>query len=589
MSQLLNGFGFSGYRSVGDEIIKIVPLQKINLIIGQNNSGKSNIVRFLHEHYADCLSAARGRKIQEGQEFADLDLHVSTPAAKLRVSFPITPGEELDSYISTLIPEPTNSKVLDLVERILKSPALSDEDGIVWFTYKAATPKGPFDLHIDDSLLKTAIDPSQWQLVWNVLTGKSSGSLDHQWFPESMARIATPPRSAPNVELIPAIRKIGEAGSQPDDHSGLGIIESLARLQNPPVSDQKLKCDFEAINQFVRNVLEEPEATIEIPYDRDMVVVHMNGRTLPLASLGTGIHEVIILASAATILKESVLCVEEPELHLHPLLQKKLLRYLNENTDNQYIFTTHSAHLLDAAPAEIFHVRSSKDRSVLTAITSTRERSQICVDLGYRASDILQANCVIWVEGPSDRVYLNHWLKGQNPNLAEGIHYSIMFYGGRLSSHLSGVDEDEQHSILDDFISLRRLNRNSVILLDSDKNNPRAKLNSTKLRLSDEFGKGPGFAWITKGREVENYLNEDHLDRCLKDTHASARCREATGQWANLLEYTEKRAGKQKFANKVKVARRYIDNFNPDFTVLDLKKQIDKLMKFIAVSNDYKI
>ena len=41
---LLKGFGFSGYRSFGNELTKIAPLRKVNLIIGKNNTGKSNIV-----------------------------------------------------------------------------------------------------------------------------------------------------------------------------------------------------------------------------------------------------------------------------------------------------------------------------------------------------------------------------------------------------------------------------------------------------------------------------------------------------------------------------------------------------------------
>jgi hypothetical protein len=49
------------------------------------------------------------------------------------------------------------------------------------------------------------------------------------------------------------------------------------------------------------------------------------------------------------------------------------------------------------------------------------------------ASDILLSTCIVLVEGPSDRLYLNYWIKGIAPDLEEGTHYSIMFYGGRLS------------------------------------------------------------------------------------------------------------------------------------------------------------
>ena len=86
----------------------------------------------------------------------------------------------------------------------------------------------------------------------------------------------------------------------------------------------------------------------------DTILVHMDGKALPLSSLGTGIHEVIILASAATLLQRNVVCMEEPELHLNPILQKKLMRYLLQHTDNQYFITTHSAAIMDLPDAEVF-------------------------------------------------------------------------------------------------------------------------------------------------------------------------------------------------------------------------------------------
>ena len=85
--------------------------------------------------------------------------------------------------------------------------------------------------------------------------------------------------------------------------------------------------------------------------------------------------------------------------------------------------------------------------------------------------------------------------KSADPRLIEGVHYSIMFYGGRLLSHLSADDPEVM-----DFISLRRLNRFIMIVMDSDRSVPRGRLNATKRRVRDEFDRGPGFAWITKGR-----------------------------------------------------------------------------------------
>jgi len=575
MTLPIKNLALGGYRSFGKDIQYFENFEKVNLFIGRNNSGKSNILRFISE----ILSSVQ----EEKRDIKDpLAYHLPD-----RSNIVIGCGENIKDLKNRLLYEVSKPGAFDpnirlrveiVLQKVLNMMNIIDGHDVFW-SYNLI-PKRNYMYESLEKALKQLSDGDIYSL-WANLTKQSNGGRTQHWEPELINIFQSKKTRIENIITIPAVRQIGKKGSSSDGFEGFGIIEKLARLQNPDVHSQIDKQRFNEITHFVRSVIDNPDAVIEIPHERDTILVHMDGKTLPIESLGTGIHEVIILASAATVLNDYVICVEEPEIHLNPILQKKLLKYLIEHTSNQYFISTHSAAFMDVKGVEIYHVRPENAASVVERVTSDNHRSAICEDLGYHPSDLLQANCVIWVEGPSDRIYLNYWIQNKKPEYIEGIHYSVMFYGGRLASHLTNDDLSEK---VDDFISLRRLNRRGVILIDSDKSRKGARINTTKQRLRKEFDLGPGHAWITDGREIENYIPQDQLREAISSVSKNSTILSGFDKYDNCLAIKSKN-GREGQASKVEVARYVIKHFDPNFEIHDLKTQLNKILTFIETSN----
>jgi predicted ATPase len=594
MGVFLNGLKIQFYRGIGGNEQSMTNFSKFNFFIGANNSGKSTVLSFIADHLSDY-----GSHNYKAKQLDGLDQHHGSKTGQLRAATVIPTRslfdcvkESISRIGSTKEDHPQYSLFLDQILNICDY--YSEDDNVLvdlpipLNSQSLGRRNFNFGRKVIPGELSKLMEPYKWRDLWTFLRNRNGGGLNDHWIPEVVDFIRDNISiKLPAVGIVPAIRQIGPKNEEYSDFSGRGLIDKLAAIQNPDFRNRDDKYIFDSINSFINFVTGSRDAKIQIPHDRKHILVEIGQKQLPLNSLGTGIQEVIMIAAFCITSNDMIICIEEPELHLHPILQRKLIRKLEE-TSNQYFIATHSAAFIDTPAAAIFHVENGGDEVLITEATRRAYKNKIVSDLGYKASDILQSNAIIWVEGPSDRVYLKKWLKEKAEELVEGIHFSIMFYGGRLLSHLSGDNED-----IGEFINLIAMNRNSAIVIDSDRGGAGEDVNATKKRVTGEIKKSGGLAWITDGREIENYVDYNKLQSAVRRIHAkSYESAFLGGKYKHSLYYKRKpdslsekpKQSIEKFADKIKIARLVCED-PTDFRILDLNQRVSELVEFVRKAN----
>jgi hypothetical protein len=401
-------------------------------------------------------------------------------------------------------------------------------------------------------------------------------------YPNILARIKGNPFSGLRFKRLDAERSIVPEADNPERSvrsSGAGATNLIQHFIN------KVDLPRRMVEQVLLSALNEifdPDgAFIDIVIEQDaqgIWEIHLaeeHKGHVPLSHTGSGIKTILLVLIYLHLVPVIEKCdlskylfgFEELENNLHPALQRRLLLYLRRTALEKgcrFFLTTHSSVAIDVfsndEEAQVIHVTHDRTSATVKKVVTYVDNRGVLDDLDIRASDLLQANGVVWLEGPSDRLYFNRWMELiSNGSIREGAHYQCVFYGGRLLAHLSAADPTVDAN---DVVRILRVNRNAILIVDSDKATAKQEINDTKKRLLEEIRALGAFPWLTAGREVENYIPNDVLETLYPAKPLPRR--NAYSDFANTLESIRHGEGKRFVRNKVLFAEKVLPHLSTE-------------------------
>lgn len=305
--------------------------------------------------------------------------------------------------------------------------------------------------------------------------------------------------------------------------TGLSIYTDLRRKLLGEPQERDAVRDYERFlsENFFRSKpvsLIPKEGTLKQGHPVDTVHIKIgDDKQFPVYDLGDGMQSLIIATYPVFLATgPSFFFFEEPDLAMHPGLQRALIEALLENKQHQYFMTTHSNHLLDLTmdykDISVFHFKrktDEKEPKFRINCMSSRDRA-VLEDLGVRNSSVFLTNATIWVEGVTDRKYLRIFMKKfladdrglmeKFGDLKEDFHYSFVEYQGSNLDHWTFADEKDDKEL----IKAVRLCSTAIVIADGDVKLKGNRAERFERDLGDRFS-------VLPCKEIENLVPEAML------------------------------------------------------------------------------
>jgi len=379
-------------------------VQDLNVIVGRNNSGKSNLV--------DALKFFFNR---DGQGWSE-DYNVSGVPKHLWFNY--DPSEPIELSVTF---RPSPHWVDSVVGEIPKSPRLHEilsspiQVNKMVFFKRNLTHFVIKSIEWGGSLLVKPPDLDAYPERQQSRYIMKSSSLETPGYvptPDLQSLTKKVLNAIDNrFMLIPAKRRIADretrmTGVVPPPLDGTNLKNTLQRLKNS--EDARQRAIFRSIKAkvdklgFIAGAMESIESgdVADLTFDRGEL-------TFPLSSQGTGIHEILTFVVNLAIRDGYFFGIEEPENHLHYDAQRALLDIMEEESNRNQIFvTSHSSLFVDQLnydSGRVYLTRLTEGAQTQIQSIGGPEQFELIVDEIGRISSLLLPDAVVFVEGKSDQ------------------------------------------------------------------------------------------------------------------------------------------------------------------------------------------
>lgn len=553
--------------TIPDNAQYLTDLNRFNIFIGANNSGKSRFLRMLFSEFNKI--GLFDIKLEGRSKLEDHKIQVNNI-----LQAPFTASQTYNLYL----------KNRETIDHIIRDPKLSDDSyffNILKYAYKLA------NIEPNDFEYTRQSDISQLDGVINRY--KKAGDQ----LKSLLSKIQLPanPINRMHIPILRGLRPLrgtedlyfnrekkdhfNQSGIEKHIYTGSTIYDDVSKLKLGDDEDIRIISDFEYFLE--KNIINEKINLIP-RYKNDVLYIKIgDSDQYPIYKLGDGLQTLITILFPLHIRKDEQLAVfiEEPESHLHPAWQVLLLKCLKEFRNHQYFIATHSPIFMNDLESSIYIFTKKKQAIVINQSNLVTDKVEIIQQLGYKPSDIFQTNFILWVEGESDRIYLKYWIHKIAPKLVDGHHFSIMFYGGDNYRHFLQGEEEFSLSLI------KSINQNFGIIFDSDRKKRTEHFNKEKKEIIDLFKQNNGYGWFTKKREIENYIPLDVFIKSVKTVHQKENLNIADGDFTDrgsIIDFDSGNSYKQKIRlpdNIFSTIQKNADGSTKGIDVKSLRKGIE--------------